>query len=154
MNFIDHFSINVVPKNKGMLIFSIAPEIAYTLYSTAEGVRQDHAISPTFYENLDFYFWDSCYNPEVRKEIMQKKEIRFGIKSGAVITYEDEYARYLFSFGTKSNKDNFMQDITISREYYKQIALDCKEQMKEVLEKYINHEQNTGKIFYFKNYKN
>ena len=98
IHFIDHFSINMVLKNQQMLVFSICPEIAYTLYSCPNGIKQDLAISPTFYENLDFFFWEDCYDEKYKFEIMSKKEQRFGIKAGAVIVKEINGIKYLFSF--------------------------------------------------------
>ena len=142
MNNIDHFSINVVPENNEMLIFSIKPEIAYTLYSSRLGIQQDLAISPTFYKNFDFYFWDDCYEEKSRREIMLKKEKRFGIKAGTVIVHENEGVKYLLSFGTKTNEDNFRQDMITKKEYFKSLGIDCLKELNSSISKYLSPQLN------------
>lgn len=153
MNFIDHFSINMVLKNGRMLVFSVCPEIAYTLYSSQRGIEQDLAISPTFYNNLDFYFWEDCYDEESKYEVMSKKEQRFGIKAGAVIIKEINGIKYLLSFGTKTSADNFKQDIITNQSLYSNLGEGCLGIMANAFEKYTCDDvldQKLAKIYQFK----
>jgi hypothetical protein len=152
MHNIDHFSINVVLRNGKMLVFSIRPEIAYTLYSSRRGIEQDLAISPTFYNNLDFYFWDDCYKEDSKRELMSKKEEKFGIKAGAVIVKEIDDIKYLLSFGTKSSEDNFRTDIVHNKSLYESIGLGCLEYMAKSMSKYLcdeDHDDRKPKIYQF-----
>jgi hypothetical protein len=141
MHNIDHFSINVVLGNGKMLVFSIRPEIAYTLYSSRRGVEQDLAISPTFYNNLDFYFWDDCYKEDSKRELMSKKEEKFGIKAGAVIVKNIDDVKYLLSFGTRTSEDNFRTDIIHNQSLYESIGLGCLEYMGSSINKYLCSEE-------------
>lgn len=140
-NYIDHFSINVVPKSTNkMLIFSINPNIAYKVYENPQGVNQDLAISPYFYENKDFYFWDDCYRKKDLTQIRLKKEQPFGIKAGAVIVKEIKDVYYLLSFATKTSSDNFKSDIYLSRCVYNEMGEFCLDKMKCNIEKYFSRE--------------
>ena len=148
---IDHFSINMVLSNGKMLVFSICPEIAYTLYSSRRGIEQDLAISPTFYDNMDFYFWEDCYSDESKREVMNKKEERFGIKAGAVIIKQIEDIKYLLSFGTKSSADNFKHDIYTNQALYNKLGSGCLEIMDSSIKKYTDSaEIHNAKIYQFK----
>ena len=136
-----------------MLVFSVCPEIAYTLYSSQRGIEQDLAISPTFYDNLDFYFWEDCYSDDTKYEVMNKKEERFGIKAGAVIVKKVDDIKYLLSFGTKSSSDNFKQEIITRQSLYEQLGASCLETMSDALIKYIDTPDTIlpqAKIYTFK----
>ncbi|MCA9749768.1 MAG: hypothetical protein KC414_11740, partial [Romboutsia sp.] len=134
---IDHFSINVVKPSKEMLVFSIRPEIAYSVYSSPKGIAEDLAISPTFYENLNFYFWEDCYKEKNKEQFMLKKEYRFGILAGAVIVYKKHGVHYLFSFASKTSREEFKQNIFINRMAYKAIAINVLELIQCSINKYI-----------------
>lgn len=152
-HYIDHFSINMVLANGKMLVFSVCPEIAYTLYSSQRGIEQDLAISPTFYNNLDFYFWEDCYSDDTRREVMNKKEERFGIKAGAVIVKKVGDIKYLLSFGTKSSADNFKQEIISQQPLYDLLGSSCLQAMDSSLSKYItakDTELPQAKVYIFK----
>ncbi len=150
MNYIDHFSINVAHPKFGMLVFSINPELAYTLYATKNGVEQDLAISPTFYNNLNFYFWEDCYKEEEKTSVMAKKEDMQGILSGAVIVKKDTGITYLFSFGTKRSKESFMQEITCSTEIYLQMGEYCLMKLQNEIDRYFYPSKHSGDISWIK----
>lgn len=135
---IDHFSINVVPENKQMLIFSIRPQLAYNLYQFSSGVKQDLAISPMFYENLNQYFWEDCYDQKNKHLLIEKKEKSINLNDGVVFVHRENKITYLLSFGTKGNKDHFRQDIKDNPNQFREAGLYCIEGMKCRFNKYIN----------------
>ena len=77
---VDHVSINAVPRDGNMLIFSKAPSFGYALYSSTNGIILDTAISPTFYTTLNHYFWDDCYPRHLYKQILKMKEEKMDLK--------------------------------------------------------------------------
>ena len=134
---IDHFSINIVPSSGKMLIFSIRPNLAHTLYRNQSGLAQDLAISPLFYENLDQYFWDDCYNPNTKHLLLEKKEKLVDLKDGAVFVHRESDVTYMLSFGTKGDKDKFRQDIKLNPAMFRSAGLYCLELMSNKFCKYL-----------------
>lgn len=135
---IDHISINAVPQNGEMLIFSKTPSFAYSLYKTNRGILLDSAISPTFYQTKEYYFWDDCYPKEAYDHVIGIKENKHGFQKGVVFVRKINLNYFLYSFATKSDPKYFVFNVLNSRDLFLQMGDYCLELILPIYEQYAD----------------
>ena len=136
---VDHFSINAVSKDTGMLIFSKAPSFGYNLYKNKSGIILDTAISPTFYENLEYYFWDDCYPISLYKRIIKIKEQKHNFTKGVVFVRKIQEIYFLYSFATKGDALAFIHNAKRFKELFFQMGDYCLNRLLPIYEMYVEH---------------
>lgn len=141
---IDHFSINVVDKNGRMSILSYNPQIAYNIFKDGTYLYNG-SISPTYYNSLDMYSWDETYDPKYYNVLKNTMERKNRINKGIVLTKDIGEYKVLFSFATKGDPVDFESNIKINKGVFLSAGLHCFDQIKGIIQHYINDENKTKK---------
>lgn len=137
LNDIDHFSINIVDPNGEMSVISYNPSIVYKIFQDGTYLYNG-TISPTYYENLDFYTWDQCYDRRFYTTIKNSLQVKNGIDTGVNMIHREFGYHILFSFASKrKNSDLLVNSIDHSREFLK-IGFHCLDLIKDIYAQY-NH---------------
>jgi hypothetical protein len=132
---IDHFSISIVDKNYQMSILSFTPAIMYN--ACAEGwYIYNGSLSKTFYENLDMFVWDQCYDKRFYNRIKFLVEQRYGLNIGVSLVRKINGFHIIYCFGTKGNAETFLQEISPSKEYFLNIGDHCYNLLKTIYQQY------------------
>lgn len=121
---IHHFSLNVVDSDGKMSILSYNPHIAYNIFKDGTYLYNG-SISPSYYNNFNFYTWDEAYDPRYACVLKNNMERKNGINKGVVITKKIDDMTLLYSFATKSNGDDFVLHMQDQRELYYQMGDHC-----------------------------
>lgn len=135
LNEIDHLSINIVSPNGEMSIISYNPSIVYQIFK--EGTYlYNGSISPTYYENLDFYTWDQCFDKRFYAQTKLSLQTKNGIDTGIVMVHRAFGFNILFSFATKrKNGDLFFNAVENNQQFLK-MGFHCFDLIKEIYSQY------------------
>lgn len=140
LNQIDHFSINVVDTHGEMSIISYSPSIVYNIFKDGTYIYNG-TISPTYYENLDFYAWDQCYDRRFYNSIKNSLQVKNGIDCGVVLVHREHGFNIIFSFASKvKNSDLLANSIENGREFMK-MGFHCLESIKDIYSEHHDHEE-------------
>ena len=148
---IDHMSINAIPKDGEMLIFSKSPSFGYNLYATIADIALDTAISPTFYKNCDYYSWEDCYPQKIKHKILNLKEVKHGFKGGIVFVRNIGGTYFLYSFATKTDKESFYHYAMAYKELFLQMGDYCLQKLLPIYEQYASNTLDEILYFFKKN---
>lgn len=139
LNEIDHFSINIVDPNGEMSIISFNPSIIYKIFQDGTYLYNG-SISPTYYEKLDFYTWEQCYDKRFFIETKNSLQTKNGIDTGIVMIHREYDFNILFSFASKrKNGDLLSNSIENSQEYLK-IGFYCFDLIKNIYLQYYEND--------------
>lgn len=122
MDYIDHVSINIVNSQGKMLIFSVNPQIAYSIIKDGSYIFNG-SISPDFYTKKQFYTWEDGYDPQCFNEIKAKLQLKNNIDMGCVIVKKIEKFYILFSFAKKNKGLILKEAILDNKNYYYNIGM-------------------------------
>lgn len=135
LNDIDHFSINIVSPNGEMAVISYNPSIVYKIFNDGTYLYNG-TISPTYYEKLDFYAWDQCYDKRFYSQVKFSLQTNNGIDSGVNLIHREFGFNILFSFASKrKNSDLFCNAAENNKEYYK-MGFHCLDLIKGIYSQY------------------
>jgi hypothetical protein len=119
LNDVDHFSINIVPPNGEMSVISYNPSIVYQIFQDGTYLYNG-TISPTYYEALDFYTWDQCYDKRFHSQVKQSLQTKNSIDTGIVIVHRAYGFNILFSFASKrTHGDLFVNAAENNKDFLK-----------------------------------
>ena len=144
LNNVHHFSLNVVDHEGKMSILSYNPQIAYNIFKDGSYLYNG-SISPSYYNNFNFYTWDETYDPQYARVLKNTMERKNGINKGVVLIKRVEGLTLLYSFATKSNGDDFVLQMQDQRELYYQMGDHCFNQITPIVDENIigyNAEKN------------
>lgn len=142
LNKVDHFSINIVSPSGEMSVISYSPAIVYQIFKDGTYLYNG-SISPTYYENLDFYTWDQCYDRRFHSQVKLSLETKNGIDTGLVMVHRAHGFNILFSFATKHKNSDFFENATENNKEFLQMGFHCLEQIKGLYSAY----QKCGDFF-------
>lgn len=131
-----HVSINVFNTNNELLILSANPSIGRHL-SESGTLIYDGTVSPTFYKNMDFFWWDETYDKKFVHHIKSNKEWRYGIAGGIVLVNQikDYYVNYSFGFKTLDN--DLKMEIENNKANFLKMGGHCFNSVKHIAENYL-----------------
>lgn len=137
LNDIDHLSINIVSPNGEMSIISYNPSIVYKIFKDGTYLYNG-TISPTYYEKLDFYAWDQCYDKRFFSEVKLSLQTKNGIDAGVNLIHRAFGFNILFSFASKrKNSDLFFNVVENNKEFLK-MGFHCLELIKGIYSQYYD----------------
>jgi hypothetical protein len=133
---IDHFSLNVVDVGGKMSILSYNPQIAYNIFKDGSYLYNG-SISPSYYNNFDYYTWDETYDPQYYHELINNMERKNGINKGVVLIKRIHGLTLLYSFATKGSGLDFESKIQDQREKFYEMGDHCFNLIKPIIEENI-----------------
>jgi hypothetical protein len=98
----------------------------------------DGSVSPTIYRNKSIYVWDKCYIPNYAEKIKKIKEYKFGIKKGVVLCKKISNFHIMYSFATKGDEVEFLEDIIESMDKYLKIGDHCYNLIRPIYMQYLS----------------
>lgn len=134
---IDHFSINIANPEKKISVFSYTPAILCNLLKSGL-YRYNGAMSPTYYERLDFFSWDQCYDirfAEVMKDQMQR---RFKITFGFCLVRKMSGFYIVYIFATKGSKMRLIERLSDDRSPFFRMGDHCYDSLRNVYAQYAD----------------
>lgn len=132
----DHFSINVESPDKKLAFLSCNPAVSLTLIKSGL-LPYDGTISPTVYRRKDVYIWDKNYIPEYSEKIKEIKEYKFGIHKGIVLVRNIGGFYIMYSFATKGNGVDFLEDVLESKSDYLKMGDHCYSLIRSLYSKHL-----------------
>lgn len=140
LNEIDHFSINIVSPNGEMSVISYNPSIVYQIFQDGTYLYNG-TISPTYYEALEFYAWDQCYDKRFYSQVKLSLQTKNNIDTGIVIVHKAFGFNILFSFASKrKHSDLFVNAAENSKDFLK-MGFHCLDLIKEVYSQYYDSDE-------------
>lgn len=162
---VEHFSLDLVNPDGEMLFFSGTPQHAYEICRRGLG-KYDGIISPEYYENFEFYWWNDAAHKQYANKIQSIREGLLGLKHGFMLVRKWNNFHLIYSFATKQSDNHFqslvmnkinsfleMGDYTYSR---MRETYSCYSRNHEppAIEKFYTFEGGKPPARYTKNYKN
>lgn len=135
LNDVDHFSINIVSPNGEMSIISYNPSIAYKIFKDGTYLYNG-TISPTYYENLDFYTWDQCYDRRFYSQVKLSLQTKNGIDTGVNLIHREFGFNILFSFASKRRHNDLFCNAAENNKEFLKMGFHCLDLIKEVYSQY------------------
>src|ERR1700733_9945921 len=110
---IEHFSLDLVNPNGEMLFFSGTPQHAFEICKRGLG-KYDGIISPTYYQNFEFYWWNDAAHVAYSDRIKKIREGYLGLKYGFMLVRKWNNFHLIYSFATKQSNPHF-QSLVINK---------------------------------------
>ena len=140
LNEIDHLSINIVDPNGEMSIISYNPSIVYKIFKDGTYLYNG-TISPTYYENLDFYTWDQCFDKRFYNEVKNSLQIKNGIDTGIAMIHREFNFHILFSFASKRKNGDMLADAIENNQQFLKMGFHCLESIKDIYSQYYENDK-------------
>ena len=135
LNGIDHFSINIVSPKGEMSIISYSPSIIYQIFQDGTYLYNG-SISPTYYESLDFYTWDQCYDKRFYSQVKTSLQTKNGIDTGIVMVHRAFGFNILFSFASKQHNSELLANSAENNKDFLKMGFHCLDLIKETYSQY------------------
>jgi len=135
LNDVDHFSINIVSPNGEMSIISYNPSIVYEIFKDGTYLYNG-TISPTYYENLDFYTWDQCYNKRFYSQVKLSLQTKNGIDTGVNLIHRQFGFNILFSFASKRKHNDLFFNAAENNKEFLKMGFHCLDLIKGIYSQY------------------
>lgn len=132
---IDHFSINIVDPQGEMSIISYSPAIIYNIFRDGSYLYNG-SISPTYYENLNFYTWDQCYDRRFYTQVKDSLQTKNNIETGLVFVHKEKGFHLLFSFATKAKSGYMLEKAISCNQEFLRIGFHCFDKIKPIYTNY------------------
>lgn len=132
---IDHLSINIVDPNGEMSVISYNPAIVYQIFNDGTYLYNG-SISPTYYENLNFYTWDQCFDKRFYSKVKLSVQTRNGIDTGIVMVHKILRYHILFSFASKSKNSDLFDNAAENSSHFLKMGFHCFDLIKEIYSQY------------------
>lgn len=100
MEGIDHFSLDLVNPAGEMLFFSGTPQHAYEICKRGLD-KYDGIISPEYYKNFEFYWWNDAAHKAYAEKISNIREYSLGLRNGFMLVRKWNDFHLIYSFATK-----------------------------------------------------
>ena len=139
LNDIDHLSINIVSPNGEMSVISYNPSIVYQIFKDGTYLYNG-SISPTYYENLDFYTWDQCFDKRFYSQTKLNLQTKNGIDTGVVMVHRALGFHILFSFASKRKNGDLFANAIEESPFFLKMGFYCLDLIKGIYSQY--HENN------------
>ena len=135
LNSVDHFSINIVSPKGEMSIISYTPSIIYQIFQDGTYLYNG-SISPTYYESLDFYTWDQCYDKRFYYEVKTSLQTKNGIDTGIVMVHRAFGFNILFSSASKQNNSELFKNVAENSKEFLKMGFHCLNLIKKTYSQY------------------
>lgn len=136
---IDHFSMNIVDPNHKTATFSYTPAILSNLIHTGL-YRYNGAMSPTYYEHLDFFTWEQCYDRRFSELMKIQMEKKFGINLGLAFVRKIGGFHLIYIFATKGSKTALLEE-TLDKTPFLSMGDHCYDLLRETYSQYSEHHE-------------
>ncbi len=137
LNDVDHFSINIVPPNGEMSVISYNPSIVYQIFQDGTYLYNG-TISPTYYEALDFYTWEQCYDQRFPSQVKQSLQTKNSIDTGIVLVQRAYGFNILFSFASKRRHGDLFINAAENNKDFLKMGFHCLSLIKEIYSQYYD----------------
>lgn len=107
---IEHFSLDLVNPAGEMLFFSGTPQHAFEICRRGLG-KYDGIISPKYYENFEFYWWNEAAHKAYSERIKKIREGYLGLKHGFMLVRRWNDFHLIYSFATKQSDPHFQSQV-------------------------------------------
>lgn len=135
LNDVDHFSINIVSPNGEMSIISYNPSIVYKIFKDGTYLYNG-TISPTYYENLDFYTWEQCYDKRFYSQVKLSLQTKNGIDTGVNLIHRQFGFNILFSFASKCKHNDLFFNAAENNKEFLKMGFHCLDLVKGIYSQY------------------
>lgn len=135
LNDVDHFSINIVSPNGEMSIISYNPSIVYKIFKDGTYLYNG-TISPTYYENLDFYSWDQCYDKRFYSQVKLSLQTKNGIDTGINLIHREFGFNILFSFASKRKRNDLFSNAAENNKEFLKMGFHSLDLIKGIYSQY------------------
>lgn len=109
---IQHFSLDLVTPDNTMIFFSSTPTHGYEICKRGYG-QYDGIISPEYYEQFEFYWWENASHKAFSDKITAIREGVLGLKHGFMLVRKWNNFHLIYSFATRS-KDPHFQSMVVN----------------------------------------
>ena len=140
LNEIDHFSINIVSPNSEMSVISYNPYIVYQIFKDGTYLYNG-TISPTYYENLDFYTWDQCFDKRFYSQVKLSLQTKNGIDTGIVLVHRAFGFNILFSFASKRRNGDLFANAAENNQQFLKMGFHCLDLIKGIYSQYYENDE-------------
>lgn len=132
---IEHFSLDLVNPSGEMLFLSGTPQHAFEICN--KGLSQyDGIISPEYYQNNEFYWWNDAAHKAYAKRIRQIREYYLGLINGFMLVRKWNDFYLIYSFAAKKNTIDFQTKIINKLNLLLQMGDHCYSKVKDIYEIY------------------
>lgn len=143
---IGHFALEIANPQQELVHLSSTPAIVHNLCSSMLW-RYDKNISPTFYKNKDFYWWEEGYCNAHYLDLKIVRELNHGLLGGFTFVKRIEQFHLLYSFGIKQASEQELLVLLSGKEELIQMADQCYEAMRELYAKYAGQNQSPPTLY-------
>lgn len=137
LNGVDHFSINIANTLGEMTVISYSPSVLYNIVQDGSYLYNG-SISPSYYEKLDFYTWDQCFDRRFYKFVKDKLQVRNGIEMGMVMVYRSHGYNVLFSFATRCSNSEILDHAQQDNTSFLKMGFHCFDSIKHCYADLLN----------------
>jgi hypothetical protein len=130
-----HISLDLCSPDDVMLFLSSNPTTGYNICSTPLW-KMDGSISPTYFKNNCFYWWDDAYIADAADAIMVRKESAHGLSRGFMLCKKVNEFYFVYSFGLEQNHDDNERFVQEHRDAYMLIGDKVYADLRDVYQKY------------------
>jgi hypothetical protein len=130
-----HFSLDLVRPDGQMVFFSSTPSHGYEVCSKGYGAY-DATISPEYYRNKSFYWWDEVKHKRYSREIDYIKRVRHGFRHGFMMVRKWDDFYLIYSFASSSDSRRFVEQVEDERDHYLSLGDHIYSSMRESYSEY------------------
>ncbi len=149
MHGIEHFSLDLVRPDSEMIFFSGTPSHGYEIckrgYAPYDGI-----ISPDYYQNFEFYWWDDAYHKAFAKDIKAIREGLLGLKHGFMLVRKWNNFHLVYSFATKTDNSEMRSFIVNNINEYLKMGDYAYNNMRELYSEYCGEHEPPSVEQFFK----
>ena len=114
---IDHFSMNIADPEQKISVFSYTPSILCNLLESGL-YRYNGVMSPTYYQQLDFFSWEQCYDMRFSEIMKTQMERRFKITFGFSLVRKIADFHVVYVFATRGSKMALLEKIVDKSHFF------------------------------------
>lgn len=135
MNYIDHFSINIINPRNEIVFLSSTPNTGINICST-DLWKHDLSIHPSIFNNKKFFFWDDCYAEKFRNVLKIEKEKKNNLELGFVCVRKKNGFVIEYSFGSKFSNKDFVNDLPNMQNLLFNMGDHCYDKVRQIYQNY------------------
>lgn len=107
---VEHFSLDLVNPTGEMLFLSGTPQHAFEICKRGLD-KYDGIISPQYYENFEFYWWNDAAHKAYSAQINAIREHSLGLRHGFMLVRKWNDFYLVYSFATKKSDPHFQSQV-------------------------------------------
>lgn len=136
---IEHFSLDLVNPQGEMLFFSGTPQHAFEICKRGLA-KYDGIISPNYYQNYEFYWWNDAIHKAYADKIKAIREGYLGLRHGFMLVRKWNNFYLIYSFATRKANTHFQSQVINKINTYLQMGDYAYLQMRDTYANYHHDE--------------